>query len=51
MVSSLPSRVRRSEALAAILQIPLMLDLPPHRGVPVVFDGVICPVGEQLAEC
>lgn len=47
MVSSLPSRVRRSEVLAAILQIPLMLHLPPHSRVPVVFDGVICPVGEQ----
>lgn len=49
MVSSLPSGVRRSETLAAILQIPLMLHLPPHSGVPVIFDGVICPVGEQSA--
>lgn len=49
MVAPLPSRVRRSEALAAILQIALMLHLPPHSGVPVVLDGVIGPVGEQSA--
>lgn len=49
MVSPLPSGVRRSEALAAVLQIALMLHLPPHSGVPVVFDGVVSPVGEQWA--
>lgn len=48
MVASLHSSVRRSETLAAILQVPLMLHLPPHGGVPVVLDGVVCPVGDQL---
>lgn len=49
VMPSLPSTVRRSETLAAILQVPLMLHLPPHGGVPVVFDGVIGPVRNQAA--
>lgn len=48
MVASLHSSVRRGETLAAILQVPLMLHLPPHGGVPVVLDGVVCPVGDEL---
>lgn len=48
MVASLHSSVRRSETLAAILQIPLMLHLPPHGGVPVVLDGVVRPVGDKI---
>lgn len=50
MVPSLPPSVRRSEPFAAILQVALMLHLPPHGGVPMVLDGIICPVGEQLAQ-
>lgn len=50
MVPSPPPSVRRSETFAAILQVPLVLYLPPHGGVPVVLDGIICPVGEQLAQ-
>ncbi len=48
MVASLCSSVRRGETLAAILQVPLMLHLPPHGGVPVVLDGVVRPVGEWI---
>lgn len=48
MVASLHSSVRRSETLATILQVTLMLHLPPHGGVPVVLDGVVCPVGDHL---
>lgn len=48
MVPSLPPTVRGRETFAAILQVALMLHLPPHGGVPVVLDGIICPVGEQL---
>lgn len=50
VVPSLPPRVRRSETFAAILQVALMLYLPPHGGVPVVLDGIIRPVGEQLTQ-
>lgn len=49
MMPSLPSTVRRSETLAAILQVPLMLHLPPHGGVPMVLDGVVGPVRNQAA--
>lgn len=48
VVPSLPPTVRGRETFAAILQVALMLHLPPHGGVPVVLDGIICPVGEQL---
>ena len=47
MVASLPSSVRGGETLAAILQVALMLHLPPHGGVPVVLDGVVSPAGEK----
>lgn len=50
MVPSLRPTVRGSETFAAVLQVALMLHLPPHGGVPVVLDGVICPVGEQLTQ-
>lgn len=49
MVTSLHSSVRRCKTLAAILQVSLMLHLPPHGGVPVVLDGVVCPVGDRLS--
>lgn len=49
MVASLHSGVRRSETLAAILQVPLMLHLPSHGGVPVILDGVVRAVGEKIS--
>lgn len=49
MVASLHSSVRRSETLAAVLQVSLMLHLPPHGGVPVVLDGVVRPVWENIS--
>lgn len=48
VVASLPSSVRGGETLAAILQVALMLHLPPHGGVPVVLDGVVRPVGKKI---
>lgn len=48
MVASLPSSMSRSESLAAILQVALVFHFPPHGGVPVVFDGVVCPVGVTI---
>lgn len=41
MVASLRPGVRGRETLAAILQVALVLHLPPHSGVPVVLDGVV----------
>lgn len=49
VVASLHSSVRRSETLAAILQVSLVLNLPPHGGVPVVLDGVVRTVGEKIS--
>lgn len=49
MVASFHSSVRRGETLAAILQVPLMLHLPPHGRVPVVLDGVVRPVREKIS--
>lgn len=45
VVPSLPASLRRIETFAALLQVPLVFNLPPHGGVPVVLDGIICPVG------
>ena len=49
MVASFHSSVRRGETLAAILQVPLMLHLPPHGRVPVVLDGVVRPVRKKIS--
>lgn len=48
VVASLCSSLRGGENLAAILQVPFMLHLPPHGGVPVVLDGVVRPVGQKI---
>lgn len=48
VVASLPSTVRGRQSLAIILQVALMLHLPPHGGVPVVLDGVVRPVREKI---
>lgn len=38
---------RGGERLAAILQVTLVLHFPPHGGIPVVLDGVVCTVREM----
>lgn len=35
-------------SLAPILQVPLMLHFSLHGGIPMVLDGVVCPVGDRL---
>lgn len=48
VVASLHTTVRGGESLAAILQVALVLHLPPHGGVPVVLNGVVCPKVDKI---
>ena len=51
MVPSPHPAGRRAKGPAAVLEVALVLHLPPHGGVPVVLDGVVCPVvGEGKGE-
>lgn len=45
-VTSLPV-TGGGESLAAVLKVTLVLHFPPHGGVPVVLDGVVCAVREN----
>jgi len=40
-----------SVALAGLLQVTLMFHLPAHGGVPMILNGVVCPINVQYGKC